>query len=395
MNVLFVDDEAQVLRGIERALDAEDVEWETFFAGSGAEALELLESQDIDAIVSDMRMPGMDGAELLERVALLKPNVVRVVLSGQATKESVYRAVNPMHQYLSKPCDVGKLSSTLRKSLALRDMLHSSRLAGLVGKISKLPSTPEVYDQLVDELSSEDSNASSIGEIVSKDPAMTAKVLQIVNSAVFGLSRTVSAPAHAVGILGAETIKALVLSVGVFSEYDKLKIPGFSATTISQHSLAVAELAATIARLEGASQDDVNCAFTAGLLHDIGKLILAHEVPTEYARVLEMHDSDGIAISDAEFEVFGASHPAVGAYLFSLWGLPQSVIEAVALHHSPKMADADCSAVTIVAVADLLVNEQEGEASEATRAALVDHLEQIQLSHRLSVWEAECAPVAV
>lgn len=390
MNVLFVDDESQVLRGLERALDTADVEWSTHFANSGPEALELVKSHEIDAIVTDMRMPGMDGAELLDCISRQKPDIVRIVLSGQATKEAVYRAVNPMHQYLAKPCEISKLRSTLKKAFALRDMLHSPRLVGLVGHVSTLPSAPQVYDQLVDALSSDDWSAISIGEIVSKDPAMTAKVLQIVNSAIFGLSRTIAAPAQAVGILGSETIKALVLSVGVFSEYEDLTVPGFCVNRVAAHSLQVAESAARIARIERADQDIVNAAFTAGLLHDIGKLILAHEAPSEYARVIELETSNGIPVSESEFEIFGASHPAIGAYLFALWGLPQDVVEAVALHHSPQAADAVFSAVTAVAAADLLVREQEGTNCEQERSELLAHLEQTQLDHKLSEWEAGC-----
>jgi len=392
MNVLFVDDECQVLRGLERALDTADVDWTAYFAESGREALELMGENKIDALVTDMRMPGMDGAELLEHVARQEPNIVRVVLSGQATKDAVYRAVNPMHQYLSKPCDISKLSSTLKKSLALRDMLQSPRLAGLVGRISKLPSTPEVYERLVDELSSEDSTASSIGEIVSKDPAMTAKILQVVNSAVFGLSRTISAPAHAVGILGAETIKALVLSVGVFSEYESLKMPGFCVDSVVAHSLQVAETAARIARAEDAGQDVASAAFTAGLLHDIGKLILAHEAPAEYARVLELAKSGGVSMFESELEIFGASHSAIGAYLFALWGLPQDIVEAVALHHSPQSAGGEFSAATAVAAANLLIKEQQGVNCGQARAEVFAQFDQTQMDQKLAGWKLSCHP---
>jgi putative nucleotidyltransferase with HDIG domain len=387
MKVLFVDDEAQVLRGLERALELADVDWQSQFVGSGPEALAYLGNNDVDAIVTDMRMPGMDGGQLLERVAMDFPAVVRVVLSGQATREAVYRAINPMHQYLSKPCDIQQLIRTLQKAFALRDVLESPKLRALVGKISRLPSTPELYQQLSAELDSETSSATTIGEIVARDPAMTAKVLQLVNSAVFGLRRAVSSPEQAVALLGAETIKALVLSIGVFAEYESLSDGGTLAGEVAEHSLLVAEIAAKIARHEGCPQDEINNAFTAGLLHDAGKLILAHETPTLYQQVVTLSQASCIPYWQAEAEALGATHASVGAYLFALWGLPQPVVDAVGLHHVPNAcACEEFSALSAVTAANYLVNEESGKLHTSDQSELDQLLLSLNCPHHLDVW---------
>lgn len=391
MKVLFVDDEAQVLRGLERALELADVDWQSYFVGNGPDALAYLANSEVDAIVTDMRMPGMDGGQLLERVASEFPTVVRVVLSGQATREAVYRAINPMHQYLSKPCDIQQLVRTLRKALALRDVLESPKLRALVGKVSRLPSTPELYQQLSAELDSETSSATTIGEIVARDPAMTAKVLQLVNSAVFGLRRAVSSPEQAVSLLGGETIKALVLSVGVFAEYDSLPGGKHLAGEVAEHSLVVAEAAAKIARHERCSQDEINNAFTAGLLHDAGKLILAHEAPIQYQQVVALSDESGIPHWQAETETMGATHASVGAYLFALWGLPQPVVDAVGLHHTPNVCPCeDFSALGAVTAANVLVNEESGKLHVSDQNELDQLLRTLNCPHRLDIWRQAC-----
>jgi putative nucleotidyltransferase with HDIG domain len=390
MNVLFVDDEAQVLRGIERALEGANVDWNSHFVENANGALAYLSQNSVDAIVTDMRMPGTDGGQLLEIVAAKFPAVVRVVLSGQATRDAVYRAINPMHQYLAKPCNIHELIATLHKSLALREVLQSESLRALVGKVSRLPSTPEIYERLVAELNSDDANATTIGEIVRCDPAMTAKILQCVNSAVFGLKRSVSSPAQAVSLLGGDTIKALVLSVGVFGEYESSDGEQQLAKEIADHSLAVAELAARISRFEGCDHDEISDAFTAGLLHDVGKLILAHELPRQYRVAREEATRQGLAEYKLEMEGIGATHASIGAYLFALWGLPQSVVESVGLHHSINVCRGESfSPLLAVIVANYLVNEQDGTSCSDSRSEVQRLLEDIDYGGHLDVWRSE------
>ncbi|MEM9410141.1 MAG: response regulator [Planctomycetota bacterium] len=357
MRVLFVDDEPQVLRGIERMLDAADVDWDVQFAESGQEAIEILEDAPVETLVTDMRMPGMDGAELLQLVGEKFPEIVRVVLSGQADKEAVFRAVQPMHQYLAKPCDAKTLTATISRAFALRKVLNSESLHSLISGLSSLPSLPTIYQQLMKELESETSTLERVGEIISQDPAMTAKILQIVNSAMFGLRNPVRTPDRAASFLGIDTIKALALSIGVFREFDGNGMPGFSIDQLMSHSLKVAMYSRAIAAHEEEDSDFQNNAFTAGVLHDIGKLILVSSYKDNFYKSLELSKENQLPLWKAEREVFGSDHAAVGAHLLNIWGLPQSIIEVVALHHNPVEAhETEFSIMTAVSAANFIHN---------------------------------------
>ncbi|MFT7633845.1 MAG: putative nucleotidyltransferase with HDIG domain [Mariniblastus sp.] len=388
MTVLFVDDERQVLRGIGRMLDEAEVEWESEFADSGQKALETLaNNQGIDTVVTDMRMAGMGGAELLEEISKEYPHIVRIVLSGQADRQTVYRAVNPMHQYLTKPCDAETLKVTIRRAGALRDALISGSLQRVIGGISSLPSLPAVFHELSEELESETSTIENVGKIIENDPAMTIKILQIANSAIFGLQNPVSSAARAATLLGGETIKALVLSVGVFQEFNQPDIPGFSIDALMGHGHFVAALSKKLAMHEGLGKDDLESAFTSGIVHDIGKLVLLQADSALFSESVAKAKSDRVDSWVSERAVFGSDHASVGAHLLSIWGLPQSIIEIVALHHTPSLAgEKKFSVLAAVAVANQL-SKPDGQAA-ASNEAFLEYLEVIGCREKLDEWRA-------
>ncbi len=392
MRVLFVDDEVQVLRGLKRMFSTSEQDWEAHFVSSGQEALARLAAEPFDAIVSDMRMPGMDGAELLERVSQEHPHLVRVVLSGQANREAVLRAVGPMHQYLSKPCDSQQLKATLDRACALREILSSPSLKQLINGTKSLPSLPSVYNELMAAVGSEETTLADIGKIVAADPAMTAKILHVANSALFGLSQSVTAPSQAVSLLGIETIKALVLSVGIFQRYEGKTMVGVSVEQVLTHSLQVGQLAARIAKRESVDKHVAADAFTAGVLHDMGRVVLAINRPDEYAAVIERSRAEPILLADAETELLGDSHAALGGFLLSLWGLPQSVIETVSWHHDPaKSHDDRFTSLTAVCVADAILDDGEnGPTCTEGEARLQAYLKKISYQEEFALWQREC-----
>ncbi|HLA96697.1 MAG TPA: response regulator, partial [Pyrinomonadaceae bacterium] len=189
INILFVDDEPNILEGLQRMLRPLRHEWQMSFANSGAEALALFENEHIDVVVSDMKMPGMDGSELLYAIMQKYPHVIRIILSGYSEKEMVIKTVGTAHQYLSKPCDADILKATVMRVSALRDLLTDETLRRLVSQLPSIPSLPLLYTELIDELGKNEPSTRTVGEIVKKDIGMTVKILQIVNSAFFGLRR--------------------------------------------------------------------------------------------------------------------------------------------------------------------------------------------------------------
>jgi len=333
--ILFVDDEPMVLTGLKRSLRPMCAEWEMVFAAGGEEALAAIDRQTFDIIVTDMQMPGMDGAQLLEEVQRRSPQTLRMVLSGQSDRETILRSVNPAHQFISKPCEGEELKSRLTRAFALKDLLQNPDLRELVTKLDYLPSLPHAYLQLNEELRRPEPSLRRIDELIGADMAMTAKILKLVNSAFFCLSCEISSASHAVQLLGLDTVRTLVLTAHVFERFQSRLLTADDVHQISDHSLAVSNIARKIAIFEHADQHIQDESFTAGLLHDAGKLILASTLEEQYGKVLEHSEKADVGLYAAECELLGCSHAQVAAYLFGLWGLPGTIVEAVAWHHNP------------------------------------------------------------
>lgn len=337
LKVLFVDDESRVLQGLQRMLRPLRDEWDMQFVESGEAALTEMAIEPFDVVVSDMRMPSMSGAELLTRVMQQFPSTVRIILSGQADKDLVHKTIGPTHQYLSKPCDAETLKATVDRAAKLRFLLSSDRLRTLTGKLDTLPSLPTLYLQLIKLLQHPNATLKAVGELVAQDLGMSIKLLQLVNSAFFGLSRNVSSAIDAVNLLGVETIQSLVLTSHVFSKLDAQQVADFSMESVWQHSLTVAGLAKAVALSEGLTKVQSEEAYMAGMLHDVGLVVLATNIPEDFSKVLAMTKEQARPMAACELEILGATHTEIGAYLLGLWGLADPIVEAVAYHHAPRL----------------------------------------------------------
>jgi HD-like signal output (HDOD) protein/CheY-like chemotaxis protein len=391
--VLFVDDDPNVLQGLRRMLRPMHQEWDMTFAPSGGEALAILSREPMDIIVSDMRMPGMDGADLLNEVKTKYPQVVRIVLSGHSEQEAILRSVGPAHQYLTKPCEPEVLKSTISRACNIRDVLGNYKLRELVSQLGTLPSLPDLYMELLKELQMENVSLAKVGAIIARDIGMTAKILQLVNSAFFGLPRHVATPAEAVSLLGVDTVKSLVLSLQVFTKFDQAKLKFFSIERLLGHSIATGKLIGNIASAERVDKVMKDQAVLAGFLHDSGQLVLAANLPKKYALIAESMKDNDLTLHEAEYECFGATHAEVGATLLGLWGLPNPIVEAVAFHHTPlKAAEQKLSPLALVHIADGLVNQFHEDASEGAFAGSFDqdYLAQLGVAGKLPAWEEKC-----
>ncbi|MBN2560064.1 MAG: HDOD domain-containing protein [Phycisphaerae bacterium] len=386
--ILFVDDEPKVLEGIQRMLRPMRHEWDMVFARSGLEALIILVEQPADVVVSDMRMPQMDGVEFLTKVMHRYPQIIRIGLSGHSEREMILRAVGPTHQYLAKPCDPNHLKDVVARAFALREVLLKDAIRQVVSQMQSLPSLPQLYVEMVEELRSTDASTERIGRIISKDIGMTAKVLQLVNSAFFGLQRHVADPSQAAVLLGLDTIQSLVLSIHVFSELDGARAAGLCIETLWDHSMATGALAKRISAAEGCEAKACDHALMAGLLHDAGKLVLAESLPEEYRRALTIAREQAVPQWQAEEQVLGTTHAEAGAYLLGLWGLPDPIVEALAYHHCPSACVATGFAPLTAVHAANVLEHQESSAAESPNARRLDadYLTRIGLAERLSTW---------
>jgi HD-like signal output (HDOD) protein/CheY-like chemotaxis protein len=394
-HILFVDDEPMVLKGLQRSLRKMRGEWEMTFASSSKEALDILGTGAFDVIVSDLRMPEMDGAQLLAEVKNRHPQVVRIILSGQVEQETTLKSVRLAHQSLSKPCDADILKQTLNQLFSLRNLLEDESIKRIVSETETLPSLPAVYTEIIRELQSTDPSVKKVGEIISADMAMTAKILQVVNSAFFGLVRKISNPKEAVMLLGTETIKALVLSVKIFSEFNQKKFSWFNFDELFNHSMSVSMFAQTISREEHLDQGIVNHSLMAGLFHDLGKLILVTNFQEPYRQVLTESRETKQNLWDLENERFGTSHAEIGAYLMGLWGLDYPVIEAIAFHHCPaKSLSNSTGLLTTVHFGDALDRSKNGgddlNSKNGLRYLDRGYLENLGVAGRINDWQTVC-----
>lgn len=336
--VLFVDDLKVILLSMERLLRPYAEEWEMTFANSAKEALELIDKQPFDIIVSDVVMPEMDGVELLETIKQRHPNMIRFILSGNADYQTLVKSANATHQFLTKPCRGEILVEAISRALALRNLFKDETLLELVKDASSLPTLPELYRELTRELASSTCSADRIAEILEQDISISAKVLQLVNSSFFNLSRSVDSLAQATMLLGAETISALAFTSSIFDAFDETTVQTFKIREIFAHSLRVGHMARSIACETELEKRETEEVMLAGMMHDLGKLALIESGNPTWRRLYFETRKNGLPLEPAERDQLGITHSEIGAYLLGVWGLSNTVIEAVAYHHQPTLA---------------------------------------------------------
>ncbi|MBI9070712.1 MAG: HDOD domain-containing protein [Melioribacteraceae bacterium] len=333
VKILFVDDDANIINGLKRMLFPMRKEWGQYFCTSGEEALKIVENENVDIIVTDMRMPKMNGVQLLEKVREKFPNVIRIILSGQADDEMALKSISVAHQFISKPCVPEELKEVIKNSSDLKSHLHDNKnIQSLVAGVDQLPVLPDIYLEIEKEFNKEERSLNKIGAIVSKNPSLTAKILKIVNSAFFGLPKNISNPIEAVNYLGLGIIKSLVLYIPLFEGVDAASNVRASMTDLLNHCLHTANYSLDLHKkleLPNNMKDDL---YIASLLHDVGKLVIMKNKEV-YEQIETVIKKEKLKYHDVENELLGTSHAEIGAYLLGIWGIPNKIIEVIMNHH--------------------------------------------------------------
>jgi HD-like signal output (HDOD) protein len=335
--VLFVDDEPAILDGLRAVLRPQRREWEMVFALGGPAGLAELEKSSFDVVITDMRMPMLDGAQLLARVKELQPRAVRLVLSGQTDPQTALKSVFTAHQFLAKPCDPDKLRSVVKRCCDLNELLAADELRSLAADVTVLPAAPTTYLALSNALADPHCGIADIARIIEREPTLCAKVLQVANSAFFGLPRAVSSASQAATYLGTLTLRDLALAMETLASAERMKalLPLASYKAFQLNALSVGLLARRWFASDARKADE---AFVAGMLRDMGHLVLK-------ARAREASEAV-------------EQHAALSAYLLALWGIPHGVIEAVAFHERPDQIEHESvEVVDVVHVADRIMHE--------------------------------------
>jgi DNA-binding NarL/FixJ family response regulator len=361
LKILLVDDEQRVLDGLKRMLRARR-DWQVVAANGGEEALRMLAQEPVDVVVSDMRMPGMGGDELLDRVRRQHPAAIRIILSGQSEHEHLVSALGPVHQFLSKPCSLDQLADAIERGVGLRQRLTEAGDGAAAGADEGTPpEPPERFRALLALSRTGDLVPERMAELLGTDAALAGRL--VAAAAVFsGPSRP--APAALVDAVAAIS-PAGTLALTLLGS---LLAPDGRHDALWRHALEVGALAKAIAMAEQSSADHIAWAVQAGVLHDLG-----------------------LVAGGA-----GGGHALLGARTLSRWGLPGPIVEAVAFHHDPLAARLPGTApLTAVHVADAWCAERAPDPDHPAPGPDAGYLERHGLAERLAHWAALAAQRAV
>ncbi len=387
--ILFVDDDELILRSIERVLKrhAQESGWELHFVNDGETALARLEYAPFDVILVDAHMPRMSGTALLRRVQETNPGIVRILLSGHTGLDVLKTSLPLAHQFLAKPCDAQLLKTTLDNACGIRTVLTRPELRQMVGSSNELPSAPRTYVEIQNALSNPHASSRTVADIVERDIAISARVIQLVSSGLYGLPRQVSSIGGAVAFLGIEVIKAIVLSIEVSKMFPVSQaIPDFSIDALQKRSLAAAQLAKRLLGHESGGE----AVMIAGMLQDVGQLIFAARAPQRFGIALSTSNRGKSPLYEAELELFGSTHAEVGGYLLGLWGLPPKIVQAVAHHLEPIAGSRTLDAAGALYAANLLSVNPEVPAMDEVPARTIaidlSYLRTLGVAHQLEDW---------
>ena len=360
--LLFVDDEKNILRSLRRLLHREN--YEILLASSGQEGLDLLAKHQVDLVMSDMRMPEMNGAVFLKKVYKLYPQTVRLILTGYAEKESVKRAFSEadVHEMISKPWDDDQLKLILRESLCQSQTLDDERLGlhSIINGNDSLPTLPGAYQAVEKALESTDeSSTDSVASVIAQDPPLAAGILQVSNSSFFGQRREVDTVSRAIFVLGLDMVRNLVLAAEAMKTLHPNNLSELDMDLFWQHSLAVGTIARHIAQRCGSHKELQETAMLAGNLHALGKLVLAKYAETQYKTVLRAATERQSPIVEIERELLGTDHALVGGYLADWWNLPVKIADAIRHNYHPSKNKTDIVLVHLVHLARVLASRLE------------------------------------
>jgi HD-like signal output (HDOD) protein len=333
MRLLFVDDEPLILDGIRNALLFAPEEWTADFAPSGADAIRMLQERFYDVVVTDMQMPGVTGADVLQQAHDHSPTSIRMILSGEANAALAERGIPLAHEFVPKPADPHDLFAAIERIDGVARSLAEVTKAELLSAVEMLPAQGTQFRRLQASLARE-ADVAEIAEVVEQDLAIAARVLRTANSGFYGFNRSVDSVRDAVVRLGAQTISGLVLQAEVGGWVDEQHAGRVAA--LNEHALA------SCRHLTDRLGHEIPAAGLVGLLHDIGRLLLLARRPDDFIALeppVEDEADTEVDLARIERRAFGLTHAELGAAMLEIWHTDPMVVQAVRHHHDAEIPD--------------------------------------------------------
>ncbi len=351
--ILFLDDEDAILASLRSLFRREG--YTLHFFHSGPEALTFLQHNSVEAIVTDMRMPDMNGAEFLKRATNICPAAVRIMLSGYEDKAVVISALSDglAQYYVLKPWDDVGFRTLIRQAVRLQQSPLDQRLKEMFCTSTILQSQPKFHVHLLEMLSKEESSLNDIVEAIENSPVVVAKLLRVANSVYFAARNPITTVREAAIFIGVKYIINLVMAIETFQSVGK----GIDSkyTHFVEEIWSTSLRRAAIAKMIGEQWKGFNnghLSYVTSLLQDIGYAVRLSSEPEKYRAFMEHSKLEGISKYEAEVKVFTIPHDEVGAALLEFWNLPPEIEKAIARHHRNTE---DEILVQILQIADALV----------------------------------------
>jgi len=366
--------------------------WEPTSVAGEADALAQFEKRSFDACLVDFNLGSPDASELLNQVLEQRPETIRFLLAYEADLALVAAKVLGSPQILPKPVEPASLKKRLEEGVNDSDPKQSGNDAANDARDSS--AIPSVYSEVLRAIESLGVTDAQVGEIIAQDAALSSEVLRLTNSSYRGFPGDLSDPVEAVQLLGFETVKALVMALQYLAEHSRLR-PGYlSLDQLWQHSVKVGQIARDLILFETKDRTLASQALVGGLLHDLGKVVLATNFADLYGRVHSLARKQPVTLWDVEKEMFGANHGEIGACLVGMWNMPATVVEAAALHHEPPLGEHEqLTPLAAVHIANVLEHQLSPDKADMMVAPIINTalLDELNLLQRLPVWRAAFA----
>lgn len=357
-SILLVHEEPLEGEAVREALRSASPGSQITVAESQSAALALLAAGKFDCVICQARTGPEESVNFLTEVWNRAPGSGRFVIAPSIDPETQIRCAFAAHHFLPTPLDLQAVSAALATLQTKDAILPNDRVQFLISRMRSLPSKPALYFDVLRELDSRDASARAVATLIEKDAGITSKLIQVVNSIFYGRAEATHETEEAVLFLGFEVTASIVLSLEAISRFEKVAAVHHLSEQVWAHSQTLAELSRRIAQGLGLTRRDCDRAYLAGLLHDLGKLVLAQNFSAECQTISKIVAAENRPPLEVEREVLGLTHADAGGYLLAVWGLPVEIVEAVAAHHAVPGAPHDPSLFTSLQIAEEVLESE-------------------------------------